>query len=128
MSTTGAEGLKKILNQLHQGLKDSWARLVKGMIEKIQDQSSISCKLVRVSAALDPVKMALLESESEQFLFEKIVNIIYSKKRITAKQGYSAKEQFDDFLQQVVKCNITRLNLPILIRKLCVLISFLVFT
>ena len=128
MSTTGAEGLKKILNQLHQGLKDSWARLVKGMIEKIQDQSSISCKLVRVSAALDPVKMALLESESEQSLFEKIVNIIYSKKRITAKQGYSAKEQFDDFLQQVVKCNITRLNLPILIRKLCVLISFLVFT
>ena len=128
MSTTGAEGLKKIPNQLHQGLKDSWARLVKGMIEKIQDQSSISCKLVRVSAALDPVKMALLESESEQSLFEKIVNIIYSKKRITAKQGYSAKEQFDDFLQQVVKCNITRLNLPILIRKLCVLISFLVFT
>ena len=33
------------------------------MIEKLQQQSAISCKLVRVSAALDPAKMALLESE-----------------------------------------------------------------
>ena len=73
------------------------------MTEKIHEQSPISCKLVRVFSALDPVKMALLESGSEQSLFEKIVDIMYSKKRITAKQGDSAKEMFDDFLQRVVK-------------------------
>ena len=79
------------------------------MIQKIQEQSPISCKLVWVSDALDPVKIASLESESEQSLFDKIVDIMYSKKRITiiAKQGGSAKEQFDDFLQKLVKCNKT---------------------
>ena len=29
----------------------------------------------------------------------------FEKKRISAKQGDAAKEQFDDFLQKVVKCN-----------------------
>ena len=105
LTSSGAEALKKIPNHLHQGLRDSQARLLKGMIEKIQQWSPISCKLVPVPAAFDPVKMALLESESEQPLFDKIVDIVYSKKRITANQGDSAKEQFDDFLQ--------RLNLPI---------------
>ena len=60
-----------------------------------------------MSAALDPVKMAILESKSEQSLLDKIVDIVYSKKRITAKQEDSAKKQFDDFLQEV-KCNKTK--------------------
>ena len=60
-----------------------------------------------MSAALDPVEMAILESKSEQSLQDKIVDIVYSKKRITAKQEDSAKKQFDDFLQEVVKCNKT---------------------
>ena len=64
LTTSDAEALKKIPNHLHQGLKDFWALLLKGMIEKIQEQSPISCKLVRVSAAFDPLKMALLEFES----------------------------------------------------------------
>ena len=34
------------------------------------------------------------------------MDIVYSKKRITAKQEDSAKKQFDDFLQEV-KCNKT---------------------
>ena len=77
---------------------------MEGMIEKIQERSPISFKLVRVSAALDPVKMILLKYEIEQSLFGKIVDIIYSKKRMTAKQGDRAKEQFGNFLQKVVKC------------------------
>ena len=79
------------------------------MIQKIQERSPISCKLVRVPDALDSVKIASLESQSEQSLFDKIVDIMYSKKwiTITAKQGGSAKEQFDDFLQKLVKCNKT---------------------
>ena len=75
------------------------------MIEKIQERSPISCKLVWVSAALNPVKMALLQSETEQSFFCGIVDIMYSNKRISAKQGDAAKEQFDYFLQKVVKCN-----------------------
>ena len=47
------------------------------MIEKVQERSPVSCILVRVSTALDPIKMALLESESEQSLFDKIVDIMY---------------------------------------------------
>ena len=50
-----------------------------------------------------------------------MVGIMYSKKRIIAKQGDRVKEEFDDFLQKVVKCNKT--ELPHLIKRLCVLIS-----
>ena len=60
---------------------------------------------MRVSAALDPVKMALLQPETEQSFFDGIVDIMYSNKRISAKHGHAAKEQFDDFLQKVMKCN-----------------------
>ena len=119
--TNGAEALKKIPNHLHQGLKDSLAHLFKGMIEKIQQQSAISCKLVRVSAALDPAKMALLESESEQSLFDKIVDIMYFKKCISGKQG----SKFNDFFKRLL--SVKRLNLSILIKRLCILMIFLVF-
>ena len=37
LTTSDAEALKKIPNHLHQGLKDFWALLLKGMIEKIQE-------------------------------------------------------------------------------------------
>ena len=60
---------------------------------------------MRVYAALDPVKMALLQSEIEQSFFDGIVGIMYSNKCISAKQGDPAKEQFDDFLQKVDKKN-----------------------
>ena len=105
LTTSGAEELKKVPSNLQQGLKDSWVRMLKGMIEKIQQRNPISSKLVWVAAALDPVKMALLESETEQSLFDAIVSIMYGKKRITAKQEDKAKEQFDDFHQKVVKTN-----------------------
>ena len=78
------------------------------MTEKSKKQRPISCKLGQVCAALDPVKMALLECESEQSLFDKILDTTYSKKRITAKQGGSAKEQFDNFLQKVARWSKTK--------------------
>ena len=62
------------------------------MVEKIQERSPISCKLVRVYAALDPVKMALLQSETEQSFFDEIVDIMYSNKSISAKQVDAAKD------------------------------------
>ena len=105
LTTSGAVALKKVPSHLHQGLKDSWVRMLKAIIEKIQERSPISFKLVRMAAALDPVKMALLESETVQSLFDAIVDIMYGNKRISAKQGDAAKEQFDVFLQTVVKCN-----------------------
>ena len=75
------------------------------MIEKIQEWSPIFCKLVRISAALDPVKMALLQSETKQSFFDGIVDIMCSNKHISAKQGDAAKDQFKYFLQKVVNCN-----------------------
>ena len=105
LTTTGAESLKKVPSHLHQGLKKSWVLMLEGMIEKIQEPSPISCKLVQVSATLDSVKMALLQSQTEESLFNGIVDIMYSNKRISSKQGDVAKEQFDDFLQKIVKCN-----------------------
>ena len=66
LTTSGAETLTKISNYLHQGLNDSRPCFLRDTIEKIQERNFIFCKLVGVSAALGPVKMALLESESEQ--------------------------------------------------------------
>ena len=59
LTTSGAEALKKVPSHLHQGLKKSWVLMLKDMVEKIQEWSSIACKLMRVFAGLDPVKMAL---------------------------------------------------------------------
>ena len=126
LTTSGAKALKKIPNYLHQGLKGSWACFLKGMIGKIQERSLTSCKLVRVSAALDSVKIDLLESENEQSLFDKINDIMYSKKRISAKQGGSAKDGLITFFKMLL--NVTRLNLPILVKILCLLMNFLVYT
>ena len=50
----------------HQGLKDSWVRLLVKMVEKIQERSPVNYKLVRVAAVLDPVKMAMLDLETLQ--------------------------------------------------------------
>ena len=105
LTTSGAEALKKVPLNLQQGLKDSWVRMLKAMIEKIQERSPISHKLVRVAAALDPVRLAGAEVENTQSLFDAIVGIMYKNKRMTAKQGDLAKEEFDDFLQKVVKIN-----------------------
>ena len=98
------------------------------MIQKIQERSPISCKLVRVSDALDSVKITSLESESEQSLFDKIVDIMYSKKRITILQNREVvlRNSLMTFFKSLL--NVTRLNLPILIKRLFVLMSFLVFT
>ena len=111
LTTSGAEVLKKIPSHLHQGLKESWVLMLKGIIEKIQEQSPISCKLAWVSDALDPVKMALLQSETEQSLFDGIVDIMYSNKGISAKQGDAAKEQFGDFLQKLYSVTIIALQI-----------------
>ena len=78
---------------------------LKAMIEKIQERSPIASKLVRVSAVLDPTNMLLLETQDERSAFDKVVDMMYSKKRIGAKQGDNAREQFIDFLKKVVRCN-----------------------
>ena len=97
------------------------------MIEKIQERSPISCKLVRKSAAaLDPVKMALLESESEQSLFNKIVDIMLIRNVLLQIREILLRNSLMTFFKRFL--NVTRLNLPILIKRLCVLMSFLVFT
>ena len=105
LTTSGTEELKKVPTHLHQGLKDSWVIFLKKMVTKIQERSPIGYKLVRVAAALDPQKMASIDPETLQCMFDSIVSIMYSSKRITAKQGDRAKEQFEQFLQKVVVVN-----------------------
>ena len=94
------------------------------MTEKIHEQSPISCKLVRVFSALDPVKMALLESGSEQSLRKSLIsyivrNVLQQNKEIVLKKCLMT------FFKGLL--NLARLNLPILIKRLCILVSFLVF-
>ena len=49
--------------------------------------------------------MAGSDPENVQSLFDAIVDIMFKNKRITAKQGDAAKEQFSDFLKKVVRVN-----------------------
>ena len=95
--------LKKVPLNLHQCLKDSWVFMLKAKVEKIQERSPISYKLVLVAAALDPVRLGGSEAETDRSLFNVIVAIMYKNKQMTAKQSDLAKEEFDDFLQKVVK-------------------------
>ena len=105
LTTSANEILKKVPNHLHQGLKDSWAKFLKKLVEKMQEKSPIRYKLVRNSAALDPQNMVSIDGETLQSMFDSIVGIMHSKKRISALQGDRAKEQFEQFLVKVVALN-----------------------
>ena len=104
LTTGGSDALKKVSTDLHQGVKDSWVRFLK-MVEKIQERSPIGYKLVRVSAVLDPHHMATLNPETLQTMFDEIVSIMCTKKRMSDKQGDHAKEQFEQFVVKVVALN-----------------------
>ena len=124
--TTGAnEMLIKVPTHLHQGLRDSWVILLKKMVEKMQEKSPIRYKIVRNSALLDPQNMALHDAETLQSMFDPVVGIIHSKKRISATQVDCAKEQFEQFLLKVVVLN--KNNFLNFNRKVTHLDDFLVF-
>ena len=66
LTTSAKEVLKKVPTNLHQGLKDSWVIFLKKMVEKIQEESPLCNKLVRVSAPMDPKNMASLDADTHQ--------------------------------------------------------------
>ena len=78
---------------------------LKKMVEKIQERSPFGYKLVKVSAALDPRNMASLDADTLQTMFDAIVGIMHSKKRISSKHVDCAKEQYEQFLQKIVAVN-----------------------
>ena len=103
--TSATKVLKKVPTNLHQGLKDSWIIFLKKMVEEIQEESPLGYKLVRVSAPMDPRNMASLDADTHQTMFDAIVGIMHSNKRISGKQGDCAKEQYEQFLQKIVAVN-----------------------
>ena len=105
LTISGNETLKKVSSSLHSGLIKSWVKFLEAMVLKIQEKSPICYKLVRVSCALDPIRMASENTDNVTKLFDGIVSVMYSHKRIDAKRSESAKEQFSDFLRKVVRPN-----------------------
>lgn len=89
-----AETLRKVPLNLCQGVKDSWVKLLKSMILKIQERSLFLYKLVLVVCTLYPVRMATSDPDNILHFFELIVVIIYRHKQITSKQVEAIKEQF----------------------------------
>ena len=49
--------------------------------------------------------MASLDADTLQTMFDAIVGIMHSKKRISSKHGDRAKEQYEQFLQKIVTLN-----------------------
>ena len=102
MTASANEILKKVPIHLHQGLKYSWVIFLKKLVEKMQEKSPIRYKLVRNSAVLDPQNMASHDTETLQSMFNSVVGIMHSKKRISATQGDRATYRFEQFLLKVV--------------------------
>ena len=74
------------------------------MVEEIQEESPLGYKLVRVSAPMDPRNMASLDADTHQTMFDAIVGIMHSNKRISGKQGDCAKEQYEQFFAENSGC------------------------
>lgn len=108
LTTAAAAELKKnVPINLHCGLKKSFRTMLQGVIMKIQERSPVNYKLVRQSACLNPVNMAVMDQESLQKMFDGLVGLMYAKKRLSSGDGDKAKEQFDKFLGLEVKINKT---------------------
>ena len=107
LTTAAAELQKNVPKNLHDGLKRSFRTMLQALIKKIQERSPVNYKLVRQSACLNPVNLVTLNQEASQRMFDGIVGIMYSNKRITSVNADKAKEQFDKFLSTEVKINKT---------------------
>ena len=105
LTTSAIECLKEVPPGLHHGLKKSWVAFLTALIDKIQERSPLKYKLVRVAAVLDPLNMAFLDAEVLQRMFDSLVGIMFSNKHISAKKADLAKEQFGEFLVNVVAPN-----------------------
>ena len=106
-TAAAAELIKNVPKNLHCGLKKSFRTMLQALIKKIQERSPVNYKLVRQSACLNPVNLAVLNQEALQNMFDGVVTIMYTNKRISSVNADKAKEQFDKFLTTEVKANKT---------------------
>ena len=82
---------------LQDGIKKNYAIMLRNIVLKMQERSPLKYKLVRSASSLSPVNM-VNDPEFSRNNFDKLVNAIHHKKRITSQQVYNAKEQSEDLV------------------------------
>ena len=105
LTTAAAAELAKVPNNLHDGLKKSFMKMLQTMIKKIQERSPLKYKLVREAACFNPVTLATVNPEALQKMFDGVVSTMFKKKRISSVDADKAKEQFDKFVSNEVTIN-----------------------
>ena len=79
--TTAAAGeLAKVLNNLRDGLKKSFRKMLQTIIKKIQERGSLQYNLVRNDACLNPINLVTVDLETLQMIFDRVVLIMLKNK------------------------------------------------
>ena len=79
--TTAAVGEQaQVLNNLRDGLKKSFRKILQTIIKKIQERGSLQYNLVRNAACLNPINLVTVDPETLQKIFDRVVLIMFKNK------------------------------------------------
>ena len=79
--TTAAAGeLAKVLNNLRDGLKKSFRKMLQTIIKKIQERGSLQYNFVRNAACQNPINLVTVDPETLQKMFDRVVLIMFKNK------------------------------------------------
>ena len=66
----------------------------------LQERSPLKYSIVRNASAISPVNM-LSKKEKCVLKFQGLVDVLFRKKRLSAKSADNCKQQYDEFLEDV---------------------------
>ena len=89
-----------------EGIRKGFATLLITMVKKLQKRSPLKYHFVRCSESLSPVEMARSKYDC-QTKFQFLVARMYKLKYISGKQAEDSKVQFQEFLNDDVRQNLT---------------------
>ena len=87
--------------KIRKKIKEEDISLLKKMIIKLQERSPLKYLVPRCAASLSPAIMAL-HQEEPVVKFEKLVDSMYKKQRLSYKEADLAKSQYEMFFEKDV--------------------------
>ena len=87
LSPYAAKELAKVPNNLHDGLKKCFRKMLQLISQKFQERGPLQYKLVQNAACLNPINLVAVHTEALQRMFDQVVSIMFKKKTISLVDG-----------------------------------------
>ena len=107
LTIAASEELAKVPNNLHNGLKKSFPKMLQTTNKKIQERRPLQYKPVWNSASLNLFNLVIVDPEVLQIIFDRVLSIIFKNRRISSVDRDKGKEQFGKFFANDVAVNLS---------------------